>query len=603
MTDFVALAALLQLPERKEPDQTVVVAAVKRWLEIHAGWLLILDNADDLEMTSEFMPMGGNGLLLLTTRAQSTGTIASSLAAEKMERAEGALLLLRRAKLLLPDDPLENAKASDRSLAETIVAELDGLPLALDQAGAYIEEMRTNLQGYLDLYRAHRNDLLQRRGKLRMDHPEPVATTWSISFQQVEQLSPVAADLLRLCAFLDSEAIPENLLTESAGIEDSSLKPIATDIFKLNEAIEALSSFSLLKRNVETRTLNVPRLVQVVLKERMDKKTHKLWAERAIYVVSASFPPGRFENWEQCQRLLPHALACATLIEEYHFDFADAAELLTNTGWYLREHARFAGVEDLLKRALVIYEHLPKPSYQAYGVTLNELAQLYQDQGKYAEAEPLFQQALSIKEQHLGPEHPETASTLDNLAFLYYKQGRYTEAEPLYQRALKIKEHQLGLEHPETASTLDNLAQLYQDQGKYEEAEPLYQHALAIYTNVLGPEHPETGITLQNLAQLYQDQGKYAEAESLFQRALKIKEQAFPPDHPETAITFDNLAQLYHEQGKYAEAESLFQRALKIKEQALPPDIPPWASLSRTWHNFTTSRASTLRPSRFSSVR
>jgi tetratricopeptide (TPR) repeat protein len=565
IADFVALATLLQLPEREIADQSVVVAAVLRWLESHGDWLLILDNADDLQMTSAFMPVGGTGHLLLTTRAQSTGTLASSLAVEKMESAEGALLLLRRAKLLAPGVPLEQAKASDRALAETLVAELDGLPLALDQAGAYLEETDTDLEGYLVLYRTHRTDLLQRRGKLRTDHPEPVATTWSLSFGQVEQRSPAAADLLRLCAFLDPEAIPEDILKEGAAVLGPTLKPLATDAFKRNEAMEALRAFSLLKRNAETKMLNVHRLVQVVLRESMDKKAHKRWAERAIRAVHASFPQGRFENWEQCQRYLPHALACATLIEQYAFSFPDAAELLTNMGWYLREHARYAEAEDLLQRALVIYEHLPEPPYLEYAIALNELGRLHQAQGTYVQAVPLYQHALDLYEQHRGPDHPHTAVILDNLAQVYQFQGKYTEAEPLYQRALAIKEQTLGPDHPETATTLQNLALLYQAQDKYTEAEPLYQRALAIYKQALPPDHPETATTLQNLALLYQAQGKYAEAEPLYQRALAIREQALGPDHPYTAITLKLYASLLRKMQRTSEATTLERRANAIQ--------------------------------------
>ena len=276
ISDFVALAALLQLPERDLADQGVVVAAVKRWLASNKGWLLILDNADDLELAAEFMPLESSGHILLTTRAQSTGTIANSLEVEKMEQPEGALLLLRRAKKL--SSRMLHWSRPQRLIApwlKLIVRELDGLPLALDQAGAYIEETNCGLSGYLDLYRTHRKDLLQRRSKLRSEHPEPVATTWSLSFQKVEQANPAAADLLRLCAFLDPEAIPEDIITEGAAEAGPLLHPVAADAFQLNEAIEVLRTYSLIKRNAETKTLNMHRLVQVVLKDGMDKKTQR----------------------------------------------------------------------------------------------------------------------------------------------------------------------------------------------------------------------------------------------------------------------------------------------------------------------------------------
>jgi tetratricopeptide (TPR) repeat protein len=574
ISDFVALAALLQLPERDLADQGVVVAAVKRWLASNRDWLLILDNADDLELAADFLPLASSGHILLTTRAQFTGTIANSIEVEKMAQAEGALLLLRRAKKLAAGAPLEQAPAIDRSLAEAIVRELGGLPLALDQAGAYIEETNCGLSGYLNLYRTRRKDLLQRRSKLRTEHPEPVATTWSLSFQKVEQANPAAAELLRLCAFLDPDAIPEDIITEGAAETGPLLHPVAADPFQLNEAIEVLRTYSLIKRTAETKTLNMHRLVQVVLKDGMDKKTQRRWAQQAVKAVNAAFPNVEYSTWPRCQACLPHALACAALIEQHTFTFPEAARLLGQVGWYLRDHALYAQAELLLQQALAIYEKSLDPKDTYIGSILNNLALLYRDQGKYAQAVPYGQRALDFYEKTRGPGHPNTARTLDNLAQIYNRQGKYEQAEELYQRALTIKERTLGPDHPSTATTLNNLANLYRDQGKYSQAELLYQRDLVISEQALGPDHPETAITLNNLAQLYYAQEKYPQAEEFYQRALAIYEQALDPDHPHTATALNDLALLYKAQGKYEQAEALYQRALAIYEQAFDPDHP-----------------------------
>ncbi len=579
ISDFVALAALLQLPERDVADQGVVIAAVKRWLASNKGWLLILDNADDLEMAADFLPLASSGHILLTTRAQSTGTIANSLEVEKMEQAEGALLLLRRAKKLAPSAPLEQATAPDRSLAEAIVKELGGLPLALDQAGAYIEETDYSLSGYLDLYRTHRKDLLQRRSKLRTEHPEPVATTWSLSFQKLEQANPAAADLLRLCAFLDSEAIPEDIITEGVAEVGPLLQPVAADPYQLNEAIEVLRTYSLIKRNAETKTLNMHRLVQVVLKDGMDKKTQRKWAQRTVKAVNAAFPNVEYSTWPRCQACLPHALACAALIERHTFAFPEAARLLNEMGWYLQEHALYAQAELLLQQALAIYEKSLDPKDIYIGIILNNLVSLYKAQGKYAQAVPYGQRALGFYEETLGPDRPHTAITLDNLAQLYVNQGKYEQAEPLFQRALTIKEKTFDPDHPETSITLNNLAFLYHNQEKYEQAEELYQRSLAIKEKALDPDPPSTAFTLDNLANLYGAQEKYEQAEPLFLRALAIREKVLGPDHPDTATTLNNLANLYRAQGKYKQAELLFQRALAIVEKVLDPDHPSIATV------------------------
>ena len=153
-SDFVQLAHLLKLPEKDAREQNITIEAVQRWLAQHRDWLLILDNADDLPIIDAFLPdlSATNGHILITTRSQAAGTLAAPIAVEKMDQQEGTLLLLRRARLLAPGVPLAQAIPTDRTQAEAIVSALDGLPLALDQAGAYIEETGCTLADYLTYY-------------------------------------------------------------------------------------------------------------------------------------------------------------------------------------------------------------------------------------------------------------------------------------------------------------------------------------------------------------------------------------------------------------------------------------------------------------------
>ena len=154
-----------------------------------------------------------------------------------MQPDEGALFLLRRAHIIAQDASLDYASPDDRTNAHEIVQVLDGLPLAIDQAAAYIEESKCSPADYLDLYQKRRLELLNRRGKFVSDHPQPVATTWSLSFKMVQQANPAAAELLRLCAFLHPDAIPEEIITEGAPDLGPVLQSMASDPFNLNEAI------------------------------------------------------------------------------------------------------------------------------------------------------------------------------------------------------------------------------------------------------------------------------------------------------------------------------------------------------------------------------
>ncbi len=210
--DYKTLATILNLPEHDDPEQDIVVRAVKQWFTTHADWLIILDNVDDLDMIAKFLPEYGMGEVLLTTRLQALGTIAQSVEVKTMDQEEGITFLLRRIKAIAPEDFLIEAASDIQAEAAKIVEELDGLPLALDQAGAYIEETRCGLSQYMHRFNTRRKELLQRRGRFPINHPDSVATTWSLSFQQVKQESEAATELLCLLAFLDPESIPEEIL-------------------------------------------------------------------------------------------------------------------------------------------------------------------------------------------------------------------------------------------------------------------------------------------------------------------------------------------------------------------------------------------------------
>ena len=181
-----------------------------------------------------------------------------------------------------------------------------------------------------------------------------------------------------------------------------------------------------------------------------------------VQAINASFPNVQdVEQWDACERWLPHAQVCADWIEHGPIMELEAASLLNQAGLYLDARARYSEAEPLFKRVLVIYEQQLGVDHLNTAQSHNNLAVLYQNQGKYAEAEILYQRALSIREQQLGGDHPYTAVSLNNLAALYYQQGKYAEAEPLYQRALAIREQQMEADYSETAQSLNNLAALY----------------------------------------------------------------------------------------------------------------------------------------------
>ncbi len=572
--DFAAIAAWLDLPEQHEQDQDIVIRAVKRWLTTHTRWLLILDNVDEPEMIVDFLPVHTTGDVLLTTRLQALGTVAQSIEVEKMGLDESVMFLLRRTRVLAPGASLDQTAEANQSLATEIVTELDGLPLALDQAGAYIEETRCGLSQYLNLYGTRRQELLLRRGRFAVDHPHSVVATWSLSFQQVEQESPTAADLLRLLAFLYPEGIPEEIITLGATDLGEALGAAADDPFALDAIIELLLRYSLIRRNPEAKSLSMHRLVQAVLRDGMDREIQHVWAERAIRAVNKAFPDIELKTWEKCQRYLPHVYICASYVDEHGLAFPEVARLLNEAAAYLLVQAQYKQAEQLLQTTLAIRLQIVEANHPDMARTLNDLGVLYRSTGEYSHADQFHQRALRIQEQKLGRNHLDVAQTHYHLANLYRAQGAYLKAEPYYLQALQIREMALGIDHPLVAHSFYGLAKLYYSLEKYQQAEKFCKQALHIQEQRLGDNDPMIASTLNMLAKIYQGMDKLDLAEEMNMQALRIRESISGMDHPHVATIANSLVEIFLVEGRYHEALPLIARALAIHEQSLGPEHP-----------------------------
>jgi tetratricopeptide (TPR) repeat protein len=572
--DLVQLASRLELPERDARDQSVIVDAVKRWLDEHEKWLLVLDNVENYSVVRDltWKATAGGRHIIITTQNQSLGVIGRQRLLP-IGTEEGALLLLRRAKRLEVDAPFSAVDKTDAAVAREISAQVGGLPLALDQAGAYIDETGCKLEDYSALLQLRSKELAQKRGVPYPESP-PVVAAFLISLERMARQNQAAAELLNTTAFLAPDAIPEEIFTEGAAELGPVLRAAADDPSQWNEAIGAALKVSLLERNPVERLLAVHPMVQAVAKSRMDAGECAQYAGQVVRAVNAAFPHPEFAAWDKCERLVPSAQVCAVLLDEYQLASPDAARLLNNAGLYLKQRARYEEAEPLYRRTLAVAEKSYGPDHPEVVTRLNNLAELLRATNRLDEAEPLYRRALAIDEKVLGPDHPNVGIRLNNLALVLQATNRLDEAEPLVRRVIGIFEKTYGPDHPNVATSLNNLARLLQDTNRRGEAEPLMRRALAIDEKALGPDHPDFAIDLNNLALLLQDTNRLGEAEPLMRRALAIDEKALGPDHPNVAIRLNNLALLLHDTNRRDEAEPLMRQALAIFEKSLGRDHP-----------------------------
>jgi len=295
--DYARLAEPLDLPLKDDKDQGRVVRAVRSWLESNKGWLLIFDHVEQPEDLREYLPQTPHGHVIVTSRNPGWHGIGEALPVGVLTREQAIQLLLRRS----------GGKESDRDAATKLAEELGDLPLALDQAAAYVGEADATLDYYLGLLQTHRRKVLAREGATQ-EYPASVATTWEISFQRLEQESPAAAELLNLCGFLAPDAIPLDLIAEGRGQLPEVLCAALSSPATTDELKASLIRYSLAA--VKDNDLTLHRLVQAVIRERMSEAQTKRCIEAAARLVDVLFPRDSRDArlWSRCSRLLPHAL-------------------------------------------------------------------------------------------------------------------------------------------------------------------------------------------------------------------------------------------------------------------------------------------------------
>ena len=298
---FGELAA--QLGARGLADARDPVASVHAVLAgFPAPWLLIFDNAADLASVAAFLPPAGPGRVLITS--QNPNWPGQSLEVPVLDQDVAAGFLVNRT-----GDP-------DRQAARDLAGMLGGLPLALEQAAAYMQATGDTLAGYLALFRQRRADLLARGEPT--GYGKTVASTWALAFDRLQQTAPGAVGLLRLLAFCAPEAIPLRLLlqprpglAERLGDEVAPvLAPLLEDPLAAGDAIAALRRYSLVTPAADG-SVSVHRLVQAVTADQMPAELARQWRQAAAALIEAAIPgdtelPG---TWPMCAALLPHAQA------------------------------------------------------------------------------------------------------------------------------------------------------------------------------------------------------------------------------------------------------------------------------------------------------
>jgi tetratricopeptide (TPR) repeat protein len=327
-----------------------------------------------------------------------------------------------------------------------LAIELDGLPLALATAGAYLDQTARSFSDYLRLYKESWVRLKETSPELSSYEDRTLYSTWQISFSNIKQRNPLSANLLRLWAYFDNQDLWFELLQHGDSNDPGWIHELTKDELSFDSAVRVLSNYGLVEvatssqEWIESKGYSTHGCVHSWTVHALNEEWDYDLARLAVKFVGAHVP--REEDvrpWLIQRRLLPHAARCS-----YMFLNSLVAD------------------EKLLAEC-------------------HSLGLLYSDQGKLDLAGQMYQRALQGKEKAWGPDHTSTLSTVNNLGILYKNQGKLDLAEQMYQRALQGKEKAWGPDHTSTLDTVNNLGNLYKNQGKLDLAEQMYQRALQGY--------------------------------------------------------------------------------------------------------------------------
>ena len=321
--------------------------------------------------------------------------------------------MLRRTEnhLLIP--PSAQLDAEEAQAARAIAVALDGLPLALDQAAAYIEEAQCRFGDFLALFQHDALQVLQERAS-SVAYPRSVEKTFTMAFERLRQQTPVAADLLMVCSFLAPDEIPEELLVRGRYSLPTELQAALADPFQLNATLKELLAYALLRRNAQHRTISIHRVLQTVLQQRLPIEMQQHWVKLLIHMLESLFHLEQewldTDHWSWCEQLLPHVQKILQLADQIQLASPELGTLLCKMATYLFQRARYDQAEHFYFRALRFQEQRRGKDHPELIPILVGIARTHTDQGKHGEIEEFYQRALSLCNMHLDAEDLQRAS-------------------------------------------------------------------------------------------------------------------------------------------------------------------------------------------------
>jgi len=567
--DYANLAERLHLPAKDATEQHHKVEAVKQWLEQNSRWLLIFDNAKDSSLIRSYLPQGPNGHVLITSRNPSWGNLARAIAVPLLTQSESKEFLLQR------------TDSHDEASAIALADALSYLPLAMEQAAAYVEETGRTLSYYLELFRTNRSVLLGRASETS-EHQSVVAT-WSLSLEELKKQSQASVDLMSLFAFFAPDNIPLNIIGEEAHPDHQedipeSLSEVIGKPLGLDDAVLHLKRYSLV--SIKDGSASIHRLVQTLVRDQLTDDDKEKYFKLAVGLMSCAFPNETEDanTWPKADIVVPHVLKVLEDASSLNVKWRKLATFLDRVGIYLSKRAEYEKAREMFESALDVVEAVSGPDSDDAVAVLGGLGIVLEDLGEFDKAQAILERALKTSETKYGPDDPRVEFPCHNLGSLLRKRGKLEEARRLLERSFHFTLDEEDPDPENIISRANALAALSTELNDSDTATKLYSVALEMARQMYRPDDLRLLESIANQGAHLTQQGDLQKALPLLEEALRIAEVSYGKDHPVLATIHGNLGQAFGDAGDIENARAHHERALQIVEAKWDSNHPDLAN-------------------------
>lgn len=548
LSGYQAIARIAGIPRTSDLNPSETAKLVLLWLQQKSSWLIVFDNLDDFTVAEHLLPKNASGKhTLITTRNPNIeGIPAEGLEVPLLDHEEAVGMLLSLSDVVL-------SSPHEKQAADEIVVKLGYLPLAIEQAAAYVREVTGSLTGFLDDYQQYRQVLHRWIPGGNRLYPYSVATTWSISFRIIVAKNAQAGKLLQLLSFLNPNGVLIEFLQDGANALGEDLDQVVSDPYKLAKALLVMENHSLIKWDRQNKSLSIHRLVQAVIKDEMSETELTSILSTLIDLCDLSFPIEINNNTLKKCRLYEGQVVEPLLRVEIRSK--KCASIKERVGNFLLEDGKYEQSETFLLQALDLRIEFAGLESLSTATVMSRLARTYALQGNLSEAALLEEKVLMTRKLELGEMDTDTFLALSNLALTYDRMGRFTDAAALLEEALPKMAKVSGKERPDLFLVKGNLALVYRHQERIDEAFKLEKQVLEETCRLFPPDHPHVLNAMVNLAITSRELGRKKEAVELMEEVLQRRIAAYGDEHPSTLIAKQNLGSMYMEIGATAEAD------------------------------------------------